>query len=140
FTITGSGTITNTATAKTNDGTVSSGPVQASVNAHTCTVSLTKTPDNKDVCTGANTTVTYTYVVTNNSDKFNASGSVSDDKLGSIGSFGPLAPGASQTLTKTATLTGSQTNTGTASATFSDSASPKATATATATVTGHVCT
>src|SRR5262249_40602880 len=140
ITITGSGTITNTATAKTNDGTVSSGPVQASVNAHTCTVSLTKTASSTDVCNGANTSITYSYVVTNNSDKFSAPGSASDDTLAPIGTSGPLARGAPQPLPKTATLPGPQTNPGTASAPFSDSASTTASATASATVTGHVCT
>ncbi len=107
---------------------------------HTCTISLTKTAGTSDVCTGTNSPVTFTYVVKNTGDLFNVSGSISDDKLGSIGSFGPLAPGASATLSKTATLTGAQTNIGTASGTFTDSANTTASATASATVTGHTCT
>src|SRR5262249_22301767 len=58
--------------------------------------------------------VTYSYVVTNNSDFFTVSSTVSDDKLGSVGSFGPLAPGASATLSKVATVNSTVTNIGTA--------------------------
>src|SRR5262249_5679559 len=107
---------------------------------HVCTISLSRTHSLTEVCIGANTQVTYSYVVTNNSDFFSVSGSVSDNVLGSIGSFGPLAPGASATLTKVATVNGTTTNTGTASGTFDDVNSTTSSATATATVTVLTCT
>ena len=138
------GTVTNTGTATgtftDTAGTSASATATATVTGHTCTISLTKSANHTDVCTGTNTSVTYTYVVKNTGDFFNASGTVTDNVNGAIGSFGPLAPGASQTLTKVATVTGTVTNIGTASATFDDSASTTASATATATVTGHTCT
>jgi hypothetical protein len=112
---------------------------QATVKVHVCTISITKTPDKTEVCKGANEQVTYTYIVTNNSDKFSVSGSVTDDKFGSIGSFGPLAPGASATLTKVATVNDTVTNKATATGTFDDPASSSASATAEATVTGKDC-
>ena len=99
------GTVTNIATATATSGggqTTTSNPATATVNGHDCTISLTKTPSTTECCNGSNTQVTYTYVVTNNSDFFNVSGSVTDNVNGSIGSFGPLAPGASETLTKVA--------------------------------------
>jgi hypothetical protein len=135
------GTRTNTATATATSGTLSTTvTATATVTGHTCTISLTKTPSTLNVCNASNTSVTYTYVVTNNSDFYNVSGSVSDNVLGSIGSFGPLTPGTSATLTKVATVNGTQSNTGTASGTFTDSKPTTATATADATVTGHTCT
>src|SRR5438093_1414220 len=42
-----------------------SNSASATVTAHKCSISLTKTPDKTDICSGANTSVTYTYVVTN---------------------------------------------------------------------------
>src|SRR5207245_1660370 len=94
-------------------------------------------PSVSNVCNGSNTQVTYTYVVKNTGDFFNVSGTVTDNVLGSIGSFGPVAPGASATLTKVGTVNGTVTNIGTATGTFTDSATSSATATASATVTGH---
>src|SRR5262249_44894989 len=115
-------TTTNTATASGTfadpDSTRSTATATATVNAHPCTISLTKTPSTTDVCAGADTQVTYTYVVTNDSDFYSVSGTVSDDVLGSVGSFGPLAPGASATLTKVGTVNATTTNTGTATGTF----------------------
>src|SRR5262249_59217364 len=73
-------------------------------------------------------------------DVWRVAGWVTDDGLGSIGSCGPLAPGASATLTKVATVNGTQTNTGTATGTFNDANNTSASATASATVTGHNCT
>jgi hypothetical protein len=138
------GTLTNTGTANgtfdDSNATTASATATATVTGHNCTISITKTPSVTDVCNLANTSVTYTYVVKNTGDFFNASGSVSDDIYGTIGNFGPLAPGASATLTKVATVNGTVTNTGTASATFDDSAVTSASATAKATVTGHDCT
>jgi hypothetical protein len=128
---------TNTGTATGTSGGVSvSATATATVNAHNCSISLTKTPDKADVCSSDNNSVTYTYVVKNTGDFFAASGSVTDNVLGSIGSFGPLAPGDSATLTKSATVTTTTTNTGTASGT---SGGATVSATATATVTTHNC-
>jgi hypothetical protein len=101
-------------------------------------ISLTKTPDVTDICNGSDTSVTYTYVVTNNSfGKVAVSGIVEDNIYGTIGSFSDLASGASITLTKTASVSGTVTNIATASVTDADGNT--ATATAEATVTGHVC-
>jgi hypothetical protein len=136
-----SSTTTNTATttATTTAGLSDSDTASATVTAHTCTIDITKSPSVTDVCTQGGE-VTYTYVVTNTGDFFNASGTVTDDVLGAIGSFGPLAPGASATLTKTATITATTVNTGTANATFADAAATTASDTASATVTAHTCT
>jgi hypothetical protein len=138
------GTVTNTGTAtgtfSDSTPTTASASASATVTGHNCTLSITKTPSTTSVCNGSNTQVTYTYVVKNTGDFFNVSGSVTDDVLGSIGSFGPLAPGASATLTKTATINGTTTNTGTATGTFDDSTSTSVSASSTATVTGHNCT
>src|SRR5262249_47687684 len=122
-TLTKAGTIntttTNTATASRTEerpaGETGRAQASATDNADTCTISLTKTPSVSDVCAGANTQVTYTYVVTDAGDFFNASGSVTDDQLGAVGSFGPLAPGASATLTKAGTINTTTPNTATAS-------------------------
>jgi hypothetical protein len=137
------GTVTNIGTANAtfddSTSTTASATATATVTGHNCSISLTKTPSVTSVCTGSNTSVTYTYVVTNNSDFFSISGTVTDNVLGSIGSFGPLAPGASQTLTKVGTVNGTVTNVGTASGTFNDAATTSASATATATVTGVKC-
>ncbi|HWQ33932.1 MAG TPA: hypothetical protein VNQ79_13865 [Blastocatellia bacterium] len=129
-------TNTVTATGTSAGGQTATATASATVTARTCGISLTKTPDKTDVCTDSNTQVTYTYVVTNTGDFFSASGSVTDDKLGSVGSFGPLAPGASATLTKAGAVNGTTTNTATASGT---SGGANVSATATATVTGRTC-
>ena len=141
-TVTGTVTNTGTATGTFNDpvSTQASASASATVTGHPCTTSITKTPSTANVCNASNTQATYTYVVTNNSDFFSVSGSVSDDQFGSVGSFGPLAPGASATLTSMASVNGTVTNTGTATGTFNDTASTQASATASATVRGHVCT
>src|SRR5262249_26299230 len=66
------GSVTNKATASgafsDPASTTASANAQATVVGHVCTISLTKTPDKTSVCNG--TSVTYTYVVTNNSDAF----------------------------------------------------------------------
>jgi hypothetical protein len=139
-----SGTVTNIATASgmfdDPASTAASTTANAAVTAHDCTISITKSPSAGDVCNGKNTQITYTYVVTNDSDFFSVSGLVSDDQFGSIGSFGPLAPGASKTLTKIATVNATVTNIATATGTFDDPDATSDSDTATATVTGHVCT
>jgi hypothetical protein len=143
-TVTVNGTVTNIGTASgtfdDSSSTTAQATATATVTAHLCTISLTKTPSTTDVCNDAGSQVTYTYVITNESDTFNVSGTLTDDKFGSVGSFGPIVPLGSQTLTKTVTVNGTVTNIGTASGTFDDSSSTTAQATATATVTGHDCT
>src|SRR5262249_32218119 len=90
---------------------------------------IVKTAAPASVCNGAS--VTYTYVVTNNSDAFTWTGSLTDDKAGTISASFSLAPGISQTVTARNAITGSATNTATAAGTFKDcsgtSASPQAT-------------
>src|SRR5207249_2351103 len=71
-------TRTNTATARGRSGPVCQGPggnivsttASATVTAHTCAISLTKTPDCTDICTGSNTPVTFTYVARNTGNFF----------------------------------------------------------------------
>ena len=139
FTINGTKTNIATATATTSQNLSTTASASATVNGHVCTISLTKTPSVTNICNLANSSVTYTYVVKNTGDFFNVSGSISDDVLGSIGSFGPLAPGASATLTKSAMISSTVTNTATANGTFDDASSTTASATATATVTAVSC-
>jgi hypothetical protein len=150
-TTTVTGTTTNKAVATgTFDDTAKStatANASATVTGHVCTISLTKTPDKNQVCSGVSTTVTYTYVVKNTGDKFSVSGTLVDDNGTpgntaddvTIGSWGPLAPGATQTLTKAFTLSGARTNIAKATGTFNDPASTVATTTATATVTEKAC-
>jgi uncharacterized repeat protein (TIGR01451 family) len=135
------GTVTNTVTASgtATSGQTATATASATVTGHNCTISITKTPNKAEVCNGKNTSVTYTYVVTNNSDFYSVSGTVTDNPLGSVGTFTNLAPGASQTFTKSATINATTTNTGTATGTFNDGKSTSATATASATVTGRKC-
>ena len=111
----------------------------------TAHLSLTKTPSTLNVCNGANTPVTYTYVVTNDGtvalsgsvvDNNGTPGVPGDDVT--VGTFTNLAPAASQTFTQVFTVNGTRTNIATATGTSAGGQS--ATATATATVTGHVCT
>jgi uncharacterized repeat protein (TIGR01451 family) len=136
-------TTMNTVTAdgafNDTDASAATDSANATVTAHDCTISITKSPSVSDVCTGSDTEVTYTYVVTNNSDFYSVSGSVTDDVLGSIGTFTNLAPGASTTLIKVATINATTTNTATVTGTFNDSASSTDSDTASATVTGHIC-
>jgi uncharacterized repeat protein (TIGR01451 family) len=66
-------------------------------------------------------TVTWTYIVTNTGNVALANIVVTDSVLGAIGTITSLAPGASQTLTKTGTaVAGQYANTGTATVTFGD--------------------
>ena len=141
-------TTTNIATVTATDGTTTvSNTATATVTAVTCSISLTKTPNKTDVCTDANNSVTYTYVITNNAGNgFTASGTIVDDNGTplntaddiTVGTFTNLAAGGGQqTFTSTRTITANTTNIATASATFSGGGS--ATTTATATVTAHSC-
>ena len=54
-----------------------SATADATVTAHDCTISVDKTVDDDNVCAGD--TVTYSYVVTNNSDEFTWTGDITDD-------------------------------------------------------------
>src|SRR5262249_49786639 len=140
FTLTGSRTNIATATATTTQNQSTTAQATATVNGHVCTISLTKTPSQTSVCKGKS--VTYTYVVTNNSDGFAWTGKLTDDTItlpAGAASF-TLAPNGSQTFTASAAITGSVTNHATASGAFNDPASTSASANAQATVTGHVCT
>lgn len=107
--------------------------------ARDCTISLAKTASASAVCEGAGVPVTYTYVVTNHRATHSVSGSVSDDVSGGVGSFGPLAPGASATLTKASAVEATTTNTATAAGTFDDPKGTAAYAQARVTVTAHHC-
>src|SRR5206468_3636 len=88
-------------------------------------ISLTKTPDIADVANGSATPVTYTYVVKNTGASFAPSGNLVEDNgtpgnTGddiNVGSWGPLAPGASQTLTSTRPIGATTTNIAVASGT-----------------------
>ena len=74
-----------------------------------------------ELAIGKGDTVTYTYVVTNTGSTYFKDVTVTDDKLGAIGTIDLLAPGAAQTLTATAVLTEDTTNIGTATGTPADS-------------------
>jgi hypothetical protein len=117
--------------------TSASATASATVKVHDCTISLTKTPNKTEVCNGSS--VTYTYVVTNNSDFFTWTGTLTDDKLGAINGTITLGPGESKTFTAGANITGDVTNTATASGAFNDPASTSASASASATVHGRNC-
>jgi uncharacterized repeat protein (TIGR01451 family) len=63
----------------------------------------------------AGATVTWTYAVTNTGNVTLTNITVTDSDLGAVGTIASLAPGASQTLTKTGTaIAGQYANTGTA--------------------------
>src|SRR5206468_771895 len=107
-----------------------------------CSIGLAKTPDKSDVRNGAGTPVTYGYKVTNTGDYYSASGTVADDNGTpgktsddfTVGSWGPLAPGASQTLQNTRPINATTTNIAVASGT---SGGGPVSATDTATVLSH---
>ncbi len=107
-------------------------------------VDLSKTPSVTDVCSGANTSVTYTYVVTN-SGETTISGTVVDDNGTpgvpaddvTVGTYTDLAVGDTATFMRVTTVNATTTNIATTTATSPDGL--VATATATATVTAHDC-
>jgi len=74
---------------------------------HVCEIEVTKTPAQTDVCNGS--TVEYTYKVTNKSDFFTWTGSLSDSVLGSSMTPSPH-PGAFEEFTASGTITGAVTN------------------------------
>jgi uncharacterized repeat protein (TIGR01451 family) len=110
----------------------------ATVTAHDCTITVTKS-DPDDVCDGGQ--VTYDYSITNNSDFYTWEGTLIDDQLGDVGGGTiTLAPGETQNFSANANITGSVTNIVTGDGTFDDSDSTTASDTATATVESHDCT
>jgi hypothetical protein len=104
--------------------------VPVKVNAHVGTlgtpaVDIVASSDAPSSGVAAGTNVTFTYVIKNIGDVALYNAVVSDDQFGAVGSIaGPLAPGASQTLTAERTLT--QTVAGTATVAASDSAGREA--------------
>src|SRR5207247_4027569 len=118
----------------------------ATVTPHLCAINLAKGLNPANVCVGQPAQVTYGYTVLNGGDFFTASGTLVDDAGTpgvpgddfTVGNWGPLAPGQTQTLTapRTITISGVLTNTATASGTSGTGTVSK---TATATVTPHRC-
>jgi len=106
----------NTATATGTTGPGGTAAVSAQdttvVIPQRCEIALTKTPDVCEVQEGIATPVNYSYVITNTGDYFSASGTLVDDNGTprdpsddfTVGSWGPIAPGQSQTLSRQATL------------------------------------
>ena len=148
----GTGSVTNTATADGDfddaDTTNATDTDTATTEGHDCTISIDKTVDDDNVCAGD--TVTYSYVVTNNSDEFTWTGDITDDN-GTPGDplddftvasgvvVGPSS--SSTTYTHDSVIgTGSVTNTATADGDFDDADTTNATDTDTATTEGHDCT
>src|SRR5207244_3416720 len=140
--------LTNTATASGTSGTGTvSKTATATVTPHLCQIDLAKAAFPPDICAGSPTQVTYGYSVINSGDFFTASGTLVDDtgtptNLSddfTVGSWGPLTPGQSQTLTKVRTLNISAPLTNTATASGTEGTAP-VTKTATATVNPHRCT
>ena len=111
---------TDTLRSRTNkaiaSGTSGGAPVKdsatATVRGHDRSISLTKTPDKNQIQDGVATPVLYTYVICNTGKFFPASGTLVDDAGTqgntsddvTVGSWGPLAPGACTTLTHTFTI------------------------------------
>ncbi|MBA4370816.1 MAG: hypothetical protein C0418_04480 [Coriobacteriaceae bacterium] len=85
-------------------------------------IDITKTADAADVATG--TTVNYTYQVRNTGDVTLHGGTVVDDKLGPIGSFAMLAPGASSVFNDSQALNQDTTNIATVTASYGTSGTP----------------
>jgi hypothetical protein len=106
-------------------------------------VDVTKTVNKPNVCSDANNSVTYTYVVTNQSTTAEVI-TISDDKLAGAqaafnaanGNSSTLAAGGSVTFTLNATITVDTTNTVTVTAAANGFT---ATDTATASVDAHTC-
>ena len=108
----------------------------ATVTAHDCSITVTKT-NSGDVCDGG--TVDYTITVKNNSDLYDWTGDVTDDKLGTLATGVTIAAGDTATYTPSTTVTGTVTNIVTASGTFNDGSSTSASDTDTSTVSSHDC-
>ena len=119
-------------------------------NLDTCNpeMTITKTPNRADVCAGASTSVTYTYVVTNTGSTDLTNIDISDDKIAGAQAAFEAANGGSDDLAENAaavtfTLSGTVNATTTNIVTVdadSIAGANTASATATSTVTGHDCT
>jgi len=148
--VTITGTVTNIVTAdgafNDPDATAGTDTDTATVTGHDCTISITKTPSATEVCNGD--TVSYSYVVTNNSDEFDWTGDVVDD-MGT-----PADTSDDQTLATNVTISagdhldlslnnvvinGTVHNTVTADGAFNDPDATAGTDTADATVVGQDC-
>ena len=130
-------TVTATGAFDDPDATAAGDTATDTVNVHDCTISLTKTPSQTDVCNG--TTVTYTYVITNNSDEFTWTGDLTDDQLGTIATGITIGPGLTDTETKDAVINGAVHNIASADGAFDDPDATAASDTAEADVNGHPC-
>jgi hypothetical protein len=134
-------TTTNTVTATGAfddvDASAATDSDSATVTAHDCTITITKSPRAESVCNGS--TVTYDYSVTNNSDYFTWSGTLSDDVLGQINGAITLDPGETEYFSAVGEIVGEVINTATASGAFDDVDASTATDSASATVTGYTC-
>ena len=119
----------------------------ATVTVHDCTITVTKTVNDNEVCAGES--VTYSYVVHNNSDLFTWTGDIVDDNgtdadtsddftVASNISVGPGLDSAVFTHNSVIGL-GTVTNIATATGNFDDPASTSATDTDDETVTGINC-
>src|SRR5437867_1250880 len=76
----------------------------ATVTCHAGDITLSQTVSQASICNRAVTSVTYTYDITNTSDSFSWSGTLTDNQLGFIGAIDgqlTLAPGVNATRTKT---------------------------------------
>jgi hypothetical protein len=145
------GTVTNIVKAdgafNDPDATAASDTDTATVTGHDCGITLTKTVDDTDVCAGK--TVTYSYVVHNDSDQFTWTGDITDDNGTplddtddfTVASGVVVGPGAdSTTYTHDSVIgLGEVTNTATADGTFDDANATAASDTDSATTEGHEC-
>jgi hypothetical protein len=143
-----SATTTNIVTATGDAAGVSTqDTATATVTAVVCTITLTKEVNDTEVCVGD--TVTYSYVVHNNSDTFTWTGDITDDNgtpANLLDDFDVatgvvVAPGADSTtfFHNSVIGLGTVTNTATASGDFDDPATTTATDTDDATTTGINC-
>jgi hypothetical protein len=120
---------TNTVTAAgafdDPDATATNDTASDTVNVSDCTITVTKSADADQVCSGDSTT--YDFSITNNSG-FNWTGSLIDDVVGTIADPLSLTPGETKSFLNVAgpALTQDTTNTVTAAGAFDD---PDATAT-----------
>jgi hypothetical protein len=144
------GTVTNTVIADGtfNDGSNSSASDSDSstVSSHDCSITVTKTPSQTEVCNGD--AVDYAYTVTNNSDLFDWTGDVIDDAgtPGDTSDDVTLASNVTIAAGDTANysllgvvISGTVTNTVTADGAFNDPDATAASDSASATVVGTPC-
>src|SRR5439155_233094 len=110
------GALINTARATGTTGPGGTATVSAQdttiVIPHRCTIDVLKSVTPSNVCAGKSADVTYSYTVKNSGDFFAASGTLADDAGTpgnpgddfTLGSWGPLAPGGSQSFTRARTV------------------------------------